>query len=253
MIEILTERGYKLLNLIKSDYKYKDYVFMKSFKQFKSKKNTVALISQKNRYYILKWFLPRPTNNMSREYYILKSASSEINVPKIYTIDQENNIIIMSYIKGKNLNDVLNDKIIRYNEKEKIMKLLSTWFLNFHNFFNKKNKSMIRADTNLRNFILSDKIWGIDFEESRIGRPGEDIADMISSILSTNPMFTNEKFNLCQNFLDYYLECSLIKIKNIHNLISYYLSEKSKRRYENKTLLKENCEKIKKYGLISIR
>jgi len=41
--------------------------------------------------------------------------------------------------------------------------------------FKTDDQFLIRGDSSLRNFMFTDRIWGVDFEESRIGSPVEDI------------------------------------------------------------------------------
>ena len=101
------------------------------------------------------------------------------------------------------------------------MILLGQWFTNFHVFFKTTDRFRIRGDSILRNFILTDRIWGVDFEESRTGRPEEDIATMCASILSTDPMFTPEKFELSKIFIKSYNQSMnwILKPYYVHNCL----------------------------------
>ena len=130
------------------------------------------------------------------------------------------------------------------------MILLADWFIEFHNFFKKDDQFLIRGDSSLRNFIFTDRIWGVDFEESRIGNPVEDIGGMCASILTTDPMFTKEKLQLCKKFIDSYVEKVPGRILNINDEISYSILEKIQWRPEQEGILREYSKKIREKGIL---
>jgi len=77
-----------------------------------------------------------------------------------------------------------------------------------------------------------------------VGKPVEDIAGMCSSVLSTDPMFTSEKFQLCKTFITAYGESVKWNLENITEEVAYALLETMCRRGD--TLLKEDADKIVK-------
>ncbi len=233
--------------LVQNVKKYKKAVIQD---KLKSKKNTVAYVTFDNKPRILKWFVPGLKRQMKIEYDVLKKGSSKLNVPSIYEMDENNNVLITSYIIGENLCDIVNDKKTTISEKKRLMTLLAEWFFEFHNYFKTEDQFQIRGDPSLRNFILTDRIWGVDFEESRMGRVVEDIAGMCSSILSTDPMFTPEKLQLCKIFIDSYIKLAPGRILNINNEIAYALLEKIQWRPEDEELLRKYSTKIRENGLI---
>jgi tRNA A-37 threonylcarbamoyl transferase component Bud32 len=233
----------ELANSVK---KYKDTVIQKNFK---SKKNTVAYVTLKNKPRVLKWFVPGFKRQMKTEQEILEKGASKLNIPTIHEIDKENNVLIMNYIIGENLCDIINSEETSKNEKQNLMILLADWYNDFHNFFKKDYQFLIRGDSALRNFIFSDRIWGVDFEESRIGRPLEDIGGMCASILTTDPMFTKEKLQLCKKFIDSYIEKAPGRIININDEISYKILEKIQFRPEREETLREYSKIIKEEGI----
>ncbi len=224
---------------------YNDIIVQKSFK---SKKNTVAYVTIKNNPRILKCFVPGLKQNMNKEHQILEKGKG-LNTPNVYKKDEKNNILIMNYISGENLCDIINDKKTSYSEKQKLMELLAEWFNDFHNYFKNEEEFIIRGDSNLRNFILNDQIWGVDLEETRKGQPTEDIADMCSSILTTKPMFTNEKYKLCKKLIKSYVEKSPGRIKNIDSEVSYSILKKIQYRPKEEELLRKHAKRIRKQGL----
>ena len=123
--------------------------------------------------------------------------------------------------------------------------MLAEWFVKFHNHFKSDDQFRIRGDPTLRNFIFTDRIWGVDFEESRFGKVIEDIAGLCSSILSTDPMFTSEKFQLCKIFIDTYVNLAPGRIVNVNDEIAYALLEKIQWRPDEEEALRKyitsNC------------
>jgi len=226
--------------------KYKGAIIQQNFD---SKKNTVAYVTLGGKPRILKWFVPGFKRQMKNEYDIIKKGSSKINMPSAYEMDEENNVLITSYIIGENLCDVINNEDTTTNEKKRLMMLLAEWFVDFHNHFKTADGFRIRGDSILRNFILTDRIWGVDFEESRPGKIIEDIAGMCASILTTDPMFIKEKFQLCKIFIEHYTKLAPGRITSVNDEISYALLEKIQWRPDDEEILRKYSKKIKENGL----
>lgn len=233
--------------LIQNVKKYKNAVIQE---KFESKKNTVAYVTLDNKPRILKMFVPGLKRQMKIEYNILKEGSSKLNIPSVYEMDEENNVLIMSYIVGENLCDLINDEKTTIDEKKRLMMLLAEWLADFHNHFKTEDQFCIRGDSTLRNFILTDRIWGVDFEESREGKIIEDIAGICASILTTDPMFTSEKFQLCKIFIDAYMNLAPGRILNVNDEIAYALLEKIQWRPNDEEILRKYSKKIREKGLI---
>jgi len=238
-------------DLIKNAERYKNVLVQKCFD---SKKNTVAYVMLNNQPRILKWFVPGLKQNMDTEYTVLKKGFSDLAIPSPFEKDTENNVLVMSYIIGKNVCDVMNDSQMTFEEKEKIVHQLADWFVRFHSFFKTNDEFRIRGDASLRNFILRrSQIWGVDFEESRIGKPIEDLATLCGSLLSTEPMFTDDKFKLCQIFLDTYRKSAQWNVENINGEISYALLERIQWRSNHEEILRKYATKIRSKGLQAAR
>lgn len=232
--------------LIQTSEKYKDVLVQK---RFDSKKHTVCYVIYNGKPRVLKWYAPGFRHNMETEYKLLKQASSQSTMPSIFEKDSEYNVLIMGYIPGQNLGDVLDDAHIGNQEKNSIIRLLAQWLIQFHQRFKSETGFYIRGDATVRNFLYTDIIWGIDFEEARTAEPGEDIAGLCASILTLDPMFTREKFVLCTTFVDEYQKSAEWKLQNINDDIAYALLEKSLWRPEQATILRNYAQHIRKKGL----
>ena len=218
-------------------------------REFISKKNTVAYVFLDGKPRVLKWFAPAFKENMLKEYQVLKKGSSAVNMPHPYDIDEKNNVLIMGYLVGENLCDLINDKDVSFSEKQRLIMLLARWFAGFHSFFRSEKGFLIHGDPVLRNFLFSDRVWGVDFEESRVGKPVEDVAGMCASVLSTNPMFTVDKFLLCKTFIQYYKELVDWEVEDVSQEVSYKLLEKTRWRPEQEAVLKKYAKSITEQGL----
>lgn len=232
--------------LFSKSKKYKNALLQK---KFKSKKNTVAYVTLEGKTRVLKWFIPGLKSHMQNEYDILTQCKNRLQVPFVYEIDKVNNVLILNYIIGDNLCDIINDENTNLTDRKNLVELLADWFLNFHNFFKKENDFRIHGDATLRNFIFNKKIWGVDFEESRYGKPVEDIAEMCSSILTTDPMFTQDKFQLSRIFIESYIDKAPGRIIDINEEISYSILKKIQWRPDQEELLRKHSKKIKLKGI----
>jgi tRNA A-37 threonylcarbamoyl transferase component Bud32 len=217
-------------------------------RRFKSRKNTVAYVLKDNQPRILKWFPPGLKNNMDNEYEVLVEGSKDLDLPFVYSRDKINNVLIMNYFIGENLCDVINDNRRPFHEKQRIVVLLSEWFARFHIYFKTNKDFRIRGDAILRNFIISNSIVGVDFEESRIGKTVEDIATMCASLLSSDPMFTFEKFQLCKIFILTYMRSVKWDLENFNQELSYSLLQRIQWRPEDEKILRRYADKVKYQG-----
>jgi len=227
--------------------KYKNTIVQKDFE---SKKNTVCYVIFNNKPVVLKWYAPGFKKNMKNEYSVLKRCSPKIDTPIPLDMDEENHVILMNYLIGKNFCDIINNEQTSTDNKKDHMFNLAKWFFEFHNHFRINDNFQIRGDSILRNFIFTDRIFGVDFEESRIGKPEEDIAGMCSSILTTNPMFTKWKFLLCKEFINFYEEFAEWNLNDINSEIAYAILGKIQFRPDEENTLRENSIKIRERGFL---
>lgn len=233
--------------LIENVEKYKTVLVQK---RFESKKNTIAYVVSEGQPRVLKWFVPGLRQNMDIEYTVLTKGSSDVPMPSPFEKDTENHVLMMSYILGKNICDIINDPDNNFEEKQKVVTLLAEWLVCFHKFFKTEDGFRIRGDATLRNFLLSkNQVWGVDFEESRSGKPAEDVATLCVSLLSTDPMFNEEKFELCQQFLNTYRRSAKWSIENINAEISYAMLERIQWRVKDEEILRNYATKIRQKGL----
>ncbi len=236
----------KIDELIENNDSYHQMLVQKCFD---SKKNTVCYVLLEGNPRVIKWFPPGLKSNMETEYTILKKGTKKLNIPTVFKKDEKNTVLIQSYIPGVNLCDQINTMQVTFEEKQKNMIMLANWFVKFHELFKGPDGFWIRGDAILRNFIVKDDVWGIDFEEARPGKPVEDIARMTASILTTTPMFTDEKFKLSKVFIETYKRHASWTIDKLDEEIAYAFLEISQWRPDEENILRKYAQRIKTKGL----
>jgi len=111
-----------------------------------------------------------------------------VSVPIIFDVDLENGIIIMEYLKGKRIKDILND--LSEEERSRICKMIGENIAKFH------NNDIIHGDITTSNMILlDDRIHFIDFGlgeiNSEIEAKGVDLHVLMEAIESTHSQYSN--------------------------------------------------------------
>jgi hypothetical protein len=130
------------------------------------------------------------------EIRILKSSwEKSLSVPEV--IDAREGVILMDYIAGEPLVDVMNRSF-----ELRLVDMLAEWYYNYHSAHD-----MIKGDPRLRNFIHNNgRIFGVDYEESRPGPWILDIGGTAASLLDTDPIFDVRKQKMCWSLLETYLD-----------------------------------------------
>lgn len=71
---------------------------------------------------------------------------------------------------------------------------LADWLKDFyHTTEMNMGKKVILGNMNFRNFIIRDKLYGVDFEDWREGRPEEDVGRICAFSLTYDPSYTSWK------------------------------------------------------------
>ena len=71
---------------------------------------------------------------------------------------------------------------------------------------------------------------------------------MCTSILTTDPMFTKEKIQLCKLFIDSYIKQAPGRIVKVNDEIAYAIIEKIKWRQDEEETLRKYSKKIRING-----
>ncbi len=175
-------------------------------------KTSNRLLSRRNQVFHITGIVPaeRTTHDIVAKWYqetgiahetcILRDAySHQISVPRV--IGTTADVILMEFIQGKNLCDVITD-----DPSPKYGILLGNWFTKYHTAFHRSEDNvLLKGDARIRNFIYNKQdLFGVDFEESYVGSYLQDLAIVCGSILDTDPIFTDEKLELCRRIITTY-------------------------------------------------
>lgn len=175
-------------------------------KRFFSKKNEVYLVkfidaAGEEREWVVKKF-STPKGGLTRESDLLTRLKL-MGLPAPELIYAGNNFLILNYIQGMTLLDWLEQKekealgeIIQI-EAFKILKEMALWLKSFYTICSEQQKTKLTlGDVNLRNFIVGNKFYGLDFENCKKGLVEEDIGKICAFALTYTPSFTAWKYNL---------------------------------------------------------
>jgi tRNA A-37 threonylcarbamoyl transferase component Bud32 len=174
-------------------------------RKFKSKRNDVYLIKDQseNEYVMKKFKCPEDMKKELEMLILLKERN--INVPKV--ILWHDNTIIMEFIKGKTLLEIFEEYEKENVAPQEIIEELYDWLVDFYALFKQdSNTSVIFGDVNFSNFIVADKIYGIDFEMCSHGEIEQDIGRLCAFALSYSPEFTDWKINFARAMDKYFVK-----------------------------------------------
>ncbi len=224
-------------------------------KLLKARKNFVILITLNNPKFFPKEIVVKKISSKNFKIEVENLTSNYQNgilVPKILAYKKP--YIIMERIEGLNLCDILNEDLENiidnedYLVKKGIFEKLADWLKGYHetNIVAENGDQILvinKGDLRLKNFIFHEKkIYGIDFENVHEGIPENDIAEIIISIITTNPgdIFQSQllefKLNLIYDFLLRYLSANtkfFISYNKLINAMYNYLRIVAKRRHIN--------------------
>lgn len=149
---------------------------------------------------------------------ISEARQSGVSVPIIYDVDLENGIILMQYINGQRIKDILNN--LDEGNRKKICKKIGESIARLH------NNNVIHGDITTSNMILfDDNVYFIDFglgeKSSEIEAKGVDLHVLMEAIESTHSKYSN-----C---FDYVLDGYKSELKNNADLIIKKIEEIVKR------------------------
>jgi tRNA A-37 threonylcarbamoyl transferase component Bud32 len=204
-------------------------------RQFQSRKNTVYLVERSGWRLVLKVY---DNDRWKNEAETLRSAH-EAGIPVPDVVDVGDKALLMEFIPGRSVNDYLETTAM----EEKVLGV-ADWLAAFHRAFRSGDEVRIKSDAIFKNFIVSDRLYGIDFELSRMGRPEEDVGEALAYLLDTDPMFTEEKFELGRRCIRHYEKASGIVLKDIDVFIGTALREAARFRPAQKDFLNKKAGEI---------
>ncbi|NYT11213.1 MAG: hypothetical protein GKC03_01520 [Methanomassiliicoccales archaeon] len=201
-----------------------------------SRKNAVYLIKTPDRELVLKVF---ENDRWEREQTILLSCQSRgVLAPKPLLMGE--GFIVMDYLKGPNLCDLVNETLDPVYPR-----MIARWLADFHGNLGDEEVTLVKSDAKLQNFILTERgVAGLDFELAHEGDPLEDLGEVCAHILNTDPMFIEEKYALCDQFLRCYLSITDHSLEGITYWVVSALKEAAHFRPDQRERLEKEIEEL---------
>jgi tRNA A-37 threonylcarbamoyl transferase component Bud32 len=193
--------------------------------EFKSYKNQVHKVkTSANNYYVLKIYENnfKNLNSLTEAVNLKKLDFKGITVPEVFyksSPDDPADYLLLEHVPGITLSHLLEeldwDKDDEINDFKQCLASLGEWMASLHEI-KENNGSFLKGDCNLRNFIWNGKkICGLDFEESTIGDPCQDLGEICFFLLTNSPPLTPLRMEMVDWFLKSYKEFSGTKVRNI--------------------------------------
>jgi len=230
----------------------KIYVLGREFtllRRLKSRKNRTLLVENEEGRFVLKLYRAPHRHRSATEHRVLAEAHrGGIAVPRPIAYS-EKRALLMEYIPGENLCDLLNRC-----PRPEYADALAQWLGTFHLRFRRPGGlTLLRGDTNLRNFIVrpGGALYGVDFEEAAPGEPARDLGRLCASILDTDPMFTSAKATLCHRLIERYRRITGLKDAEpeLTAQIALALREAAQRRPQQRRYLLQQAKQLLRKGL----
>ncbi|MBA1334480.1 MAG: hypothetical protein HPY66_2329 [Firmicutes bacterium] len=180
--------------------------------KFDSKKNDVYKIravhlNGENKAYIVKVYA-EPHNAADREAELLTGLHDRgVAVPELYYRGE--NFLVLEFLNGPTLLDIISDLEGRpdsgpvYTGSYGLAVHLCRWLKDFYRAVPEiTGSSTIFWDMNLRNFLITYRVYGLDFEDCREGCIEEDAGRLFSYIITYLPAFTSYKMRFAKQIID---------------------------------------------------
>jgi aminoglycoside phosphotransferase (APT) family kinase protein len=161
-----------------------------------SKRNRVWVVETDVRPVVLKRSL---SMRGEHEFEMLSRARSNgVDVP--FPLYRQGEYLVLEYLAGDGC-----DSLVNHMFSSEAAESMARWLARFHALPSGDDRPLIMTDAELSNFVLSDgRVFGLDLEDACPGDPLVDLGSLVSSILSSEPIFTPIKFDLCMNLLEAY-------------------------------------------------
>lgn len=207
-------------------------------RRMRSKKNVVYLVGLDSIEIIAKVFR---TDGLENELFHLTAClEKEIRVPQPF--GDVGRVLVMEYLHGNNVCDLINE-----TPNIQIGTLLAEWFAAFHSSFGTGRMTTVKSDAKLRNMIdVQGRVYGLDFEAAHRGDLIEDLGEICSQILNTDPAFIDRKYQICDEFLRSYQSLNNVSLSGIGRATAESMVNASRFRPQHRVALLRSSEELKK-------
>ena len=206
-----------------------------------SRKNDVYLLKtsktgEEEKYLIYKKYSDPDKLPVEKEMLTLLH-NKKVAVPQIYDIGD--GYMLLEYLGGallldffcwqENIRGAVDDALCEPSYQ--IIYSLCSWFRDFYAALHEADgRQLIMGDVNFRNFIIREKIYGMDLEECREGKIEEEIGSFCAFALTYSPSFTPWKSAMVKEMLRVFSEEMQLDLPDLKEEIRKSLSGLSQRR-----------------------
>lgn len=161
-----------------------------------SKRNRVWIVETDVRPVVVKRFL---TEKCGIEFEnLLQAKRAGLDVPLL--LAKSGDYLVTEYVPGESC-----EMLINHMFSAKAAEGMGEWLAALHSGLKIEGSTKIMGDAVPSNFILSNgRVFGVDLEDCSEGEPLEDIGQLASSFLGSEPFFTPIKFDLCYHMIGNY-------------------------------------------------
>jgi Ser/Thr protein kinase RdoA (MazF antagonist) len=154
--------------------------------------------------------------------FLIRGKRKDLNVP--FPMHMEDGYLVMEYISGEPC-DLLINHMFSLEAAEK----LGVWLARFHESMSDSDSDTIMADAVLSNFVMREgEVYGFDFESSGRGEPLDDLGQLATSILGSEPYFIPIKFDLARRMLlGYEKQSGMEVVESVRPYVSKHLEQAS--------------------------
>ncbi|MDW7676772.1 MAG: hypothetical protein SCK57_03845 [Bacillota bacterium] len=207
---------------------------------YKSKKNEVRLLEvvtsdQTVEKLVLKTC--RHPERMKQEAELVNALHKEgVAVPRLFY--QGENHLVFEYIDGLTLCDLFQDQeaalhgetLLSADTRQAIGSLVQ-WLWAFYRAGRViTGRTLLMKDVNLRNFLLAERLYGVDFEDCSTGQIEEDVGRLCAYVLTYDPIGTAWK-QLAAAALCRHLSAKLgLDVQAVHHYFRQEILEMENRR-----------------------
>lgn len=226
--------------LVRGDLSLDDIESMRVGEIYPSRKNRVFRASLDGEIVIVKIHQENGVR-VEREFSVMDRAFKKgLSVPRPIALRDFG--ILMELVDGESAGSVFDSLWQETSESADLVmgradfvRSVSNWLADFHRAF---DFSLSRGDSVLKNFIVTrDGLTGIDFEEAVEGDPLNDLGQVCSYVLSTDPMFTDSKFQCAKDISSsYWRDAGMDRSGEISSKVAESLRYYSRFRRDGETL-----------------
>jgi len=148
---------------------------------------------------------------------------------RIIKCDNDKMLIIMTYIKGTSLLDIL-ESCEKHDEINEFIEICLEVFESLNRFHKTFNNKLRFYDMNFKNILYDDQVYLIDFETVRPGDIRQDYIAFVAMLVMYNPIKSDFKMKVKKELLSYLSKTLDLNLSHINELFKSELEQIHARR-----------------------